>query len=200
MFSYTPGPGRGPLRQVIMHQEDREVKAAFLIAGIFALFILGGSVMADNQDLEKTKVEITEVIRASIEWPFPEKGTVRLFSALAKDSSFFIFHPDSKSTIVGFEPFRQMTESFFMQPEMKPLGTEIKDLRVNLSASGDCAWWSCLLDDWGEYRGKAYAWKNARWTGVLEKREGTWVIVQMHFSIASDAGSEEEAAGEEKKE
>jgi len=143
--------------------------------------------MADNQNVETTKAAISEVIRASIEWPFPEKDTARLYSALAQDSSFFIFHPDSKSTIVGFEPFRKMTEDFFMQPEMQPLGTEIKDLRINLSASEDCAWWSCLLDDWGEYNGRAYAWKNARWTGVLEKRESIWVIVQMHFSFASDA-------------
>jgi len=102
--------------------------------------------MADNQNVETTKAAISEVIRASIEWPFPEKDTARLYSALAQDSSFFIFHPDSKSTIVGFEPFRKMTEDFFMQPEMQPLGTEIKDLRINLSASEDCAWWSCLLD------------------------------------------------------
>ncbi len=27
---------------------------------------------------------------------------------------------------------------------------------------------------------------DARWTGVLEKRGGKWVIVQMHFSLASD--------------
>lgn len=176
------------------------MKAALLTAGIIALFISGGSIMADDKNVETTKAEITKVIHAHIEWPFPEKDTARLFSTLAQDSSFFIFHPDSKSTIVGFESFRELTESFFMQPEMKPLGTEIKDLRVNVSASGDCAWWSCLLDDWGEYRGKAYAWEDARWTGVLEKREGAWKIVQMHFSFASDAKSEEEKAGEEKKE
>jgi hypothetical protein len=29
-------------------------------------------------------------------------------------------------------------------------------------------------------------WKDTRWTGVLEKRNGKWLIVQMHFSFASD--------------
>lgn len=156
------------------------------------LCLIGGLAMSQLPAVDKPQNEVEKVIRASIEWPFPEKDTARLYSALAQDSSFFIFHPDSKSTIVGFEPFKEMTEGFFMQPEMKPLGTEIKDLRINLSPSGDCAWWSCLLDDWGEYNGRAYAWKDARWTGVLERRDGDWKIVQMHFSFASDARSDEE--------
>ena len=28
-------------------------------------------------------------------------------------------------------------------------------------------------------------WKNTRWTGVLEKREGRWVMAQQHFSFAA---------------
>jgi hypothetical protein len=38
----------------------------------------------------------------------------------------------------------------------------------------------------GEWNGKPSCWKDTRWTGVLEKREGRWVIVQMHFSFAKD--------------
>lgn len=30
--------------------------------------------------------------------------------------------------------------------------------------------------------------QDTRWTGVLEKRDGQWLIVQMHFSFASDHG------------
>jgi hypothetical protein len=30
------------------------------------------------------------------------------------------------------------------------------------------------------------SWENTRWTGVVEKRDGRWVIVQQHFSFASD--------------
>jgi len=162
------------------------------------LLLIGGPVMADQSNIEEVKAQVEEVIRANIEWPFPEKDTVRLFSSVAEDPSLFIFHPDSKSTIIGYEPFRKMAEGFFMQPEMKPLGTEIKDLRINLSASGDCAWWSCILDDWGEYRGKAYFWKNARWTGVMEKRDGVWKIFQMHFSFASDAETDDASDSGEK--
>lgn len=33
---------------------------------------------------------------------------------------------------------------------------------------------------------EAIAFDSPRWTGVLEKRDGKWLIVQMHFSFASD--------------
>ncbi len=155
--------------------------------------------MSDTTDRDSTVAEVSKVIHSSLEWPFPEKDPDRLLATIAKDSSFFIFHPDSKSTIEGYEAFRRLTMDFFMKPEMKPLGTEIMDLRIHLSRGGDCAWWTALLNDWGEYEGRAYNWKNSRWTGVLEKREGTWVIVQMHFSLPSDAKSEDdEAAGKGK--
>ncbi len=47
----------------------------------------------------------------------------------------------------------------------------------------------------GEWQGKPTVWKNVRWTGVLERRDGEWVIAQMHFSFASDAASAD--AGDE---
>jgi hypothetical protein len=63
---------------------------------------------------------------------------------------------------------------------------DVRDLRVNFSRSGDVAWWSATLDDLGEWDGRPTGWRDTRWTGVLEKRDGAWVIVQMHFSFAAD--------------
>ena len=98
-------------------------------------------------DLQKEKADVERVIRASIEWPFPDKDADRLRHALAKDSSFFIFHPDSQNTIVGFEAFDRMIEEVFMLPACKPTSIEIRDMRINLSQSGDVAWYSCILDN-----------------------------------------------------
>jgi hypothetical protein len=33
--------------------------------------------------------------------------------------------------------------------------------------------------------GKPASWENVRWAGVVEKRDGRWVIVQQHFSFAA---------------
>lgn len=41
-----------------------------------------------------------------------------------------------------------------------------------------------MLDDINEWKGQPANWENTRWTGVLEKRDNNWIIVQMHFSFA----------------
>jgi hypothetical protein len=48
-----------------------------------------------------------------------------------------------------------------------------------------------MLEDCGEYKGKPSCWSDCRYSGVLEKRDGRWVIVQAHFSLASDKVIEE---------
>ena len=138
---------------------------------------------------DKTNSEIdiiNKTIEDSIKWPFPEKNPARLEGALAHDDKFFIFHPDSKSTVIGYDSFKKTIENVFMDPELKPQITDIKDMRINISQLGDCAWFSCYLDDVGEYKGKKWEWIDCRWTGVLEKRDGKWQIVQMHFSLPTD--------------
>ena len=151
--------------------------------------------MSPQTDVEAQKTAVEQVIRASIGWA-DTKDKNLLFGLMAQDSNYFIYHPNSKGTIIGFEHFREYTETVFMQEAFKATGFEIRDLRINLSQSGDVAWWSCLLDDFGEWDGQPIAWVNTRWTGVAEKRNGKWVIAQMHFSFASDA-KDADAEGEE---
>jgi ketosteroid isomerase-like protein len=152
--------------------------------GAFAQARAGGGAPPPPPSPAQDKKEIQTVIGNSITWAM-NKNVDLLFGSVAQDSAFFIFHPDSASTIVGFDQFKKMVNDVFMQDAFKATGSSIRDLRINLSRDGDVAWYSAMLDDFGEYNGKPYAWRNTRWTGVLEKRDGTWVIVQMHFSFAN---------------
>jgi ketosteroid isomerase-like protein len=129
------------------------------------------------------KAEIKKVIDNSIGWALT-KDKDRLYDSVAQDSTFFIFHPDSASTITGFESFCELVENFFMNENFRATGYKIKDLHIDLSHSGQTAWFRALLDDFGEWRGRPTVWHNVRWTGVLEKNAGKWHIVQMHFSHA----------------
>lgn len=145
--------------------------------------------MSSQIEIEKTAVQ--KAIEDCIKWPFPEKNRDRLVGSCSHDSSFFIFHPDSKSTIVGWEAFRKTIDEVFMDEDLRPESTDIRDLRINLSRSGEVAWFSCLLDDVGAYKDRKWEWLDCRWTGVLEKREGNWLITQMHFSLPTDREEEE---------
>ncbi len=103
---------------------------------------------------------------------------------MAHDANLFIVNPTSKSD-VGWEDLAK-NFTVWMDPRFKATKCDVRELRVTLSRAGDAAWWSALLDDLGEWDGKPTGWKDTRWTGVLEKRDGAWVIVQMHFSLAAD--------------
>ncbi len=126
---------------------------------------------------------VAQVIRNNIGWALT-KDRPLLESTMVHDERLFIFNPDSGST-VGWERFAKNFD-FWMDPRFKATGLDIRDLRIDFSPAGDAAWWSCILDDLYEWDGRAGAWKDTRWTGVLEKAEGKWRIVQMHFSFASD--------------
>ncbi len=137
-----------------------------------------GSAPAANE-----KAVIEKVIRANIGWALT-KDRPLLESTLAHDQRLLIINPDSEIT-VGWEQFVK-NFAFWMDPRFKATRTDIRDLRIDVSPSGITAWWSCVLDDLGEWDGKPIGWKDTRWTGVLEKRDGKWLIVQMHFSFAAD--------------
>ena len=129
------------------------------------------------------KAEIARAIDISIGWAMT-KDRPLLESVIAHDPGLFIFHPGADDTVVGWDAFVPNFD-FWMNPAFKATGYEVRDLRVNLSRSGDVAWWSAILDDCGEWQGKPGCWKDTRWTGVLEKRDGRWQIVQMHFSFGT---------------
>lgn len=158
-----------------------------MIAVIIPVMLVAAGAEAGRGNTENETGEVIKVIETSIKWCFPDKSRERLYGSVAQDSTYFMFHPDSRSTIKGFEAFRLFSERVFMADECQPKGSTIKDLRVVLSRSGDVAWFSCLLDDWGEWAGTPWFWKDTRWTGVLQKIDGRWVMMQQHFSMAEDA-------------
>jgi ketosteroid isomerase-like protein len=165
--------------------------ANLAVVGLLVLGANGGA--AEQVDVAAEKAAVAKVVDASIGW-FATKDLGLLERSLAQGPELLIFHPDSKSTIRGYEEFKKLIP-FWMSPDVKYLRHEIRELAVHLSAKGDTAWYSAILDDCAEVRGQpSCAWTDVRWTGVLEKREGGWVIVQMHFSLASDSPKPKEAS------
>jgi hypothetical protein len=131
---------------------------------------------------EQEKITVDQVVHNAICWAMT-KDTVTLFNTFVPDSTLFIFSPDSASTLIGFNGIRYLADNVWMTDRFKALECNVRDLRINFSQGGDVAWYSCYLDDISEWDGQKGGWLNVRWTGVLERREGKWLIMQMHFSF-----------------
>lgn len=196
---------------MLLHDSIKEVnvKSSMVLYVIVCVAVLGaGTLLADTIPEENVLIrevemgspftfnnvnnphdelgEIEKVIRASIEWAVRGKDTVLLYSTIIQNDELFFFQTDSKSTIIGFDSFRNLTEKFFMRDDFKAIKVEINDFRIHMSPTMKTAWWACLLNDYNEFQGKPANWENVRWSGVLEKVDGEWRIFQMHFSKAED--------------
>ena len=151
------------------------------------IVVLAGGAMATPEDMVQDKSDretVYEIIHDTIGWALT-KDRARLESILAHDDDFFIFHPQWDGTIVGWDAFVKLFD-VYMDPRFKATHMEIRGTRINFSRSGETAWFSTILDDFGEWDGRPAQWKDTRWTGVLERRDGKWLMVQMHFSFAAD--------------
>ncbi|OGL45123.1 MAG: hypothetical protein A2161_10675 [Candidatus Schekmanbacteria bacterium RBG_13_48_7] len=150
--------------------------SALFVSVLFAI-----SCGPKSESLVHEEEEIARSIENSKGWAL-EKDTALLYSIISNDADLLIINPDS-SQIEGIEAFREITNTFWMNPKFKATHYEVKDLRISFSRNGDVAWFYCLLDDFGKWDGRAIGWENVRWTGVLEKENGIWIIRQMHFSF-----------------
>lgn len=130
-------------------------------------------------DLDSVKA----TIHKSIGWA-RNKDFKLLNKIIANDSNYLEVDP-GPGIIRGFTQFKS-NELLWRSEDFKAIRFDIRDLKVNFSSKGDVAWFFCFLDDINEWKGQPSAWMNTRWTGVLEKRNGRWIIVQMHFSFAQE--------------
>ena len=170
--------------------EKRGVAAVALAAAA----LLGGCGTRRPQvDVAAETAAVDSVIRSNIRWAV-QKDTALLYSTVAHDTALFWFSPDSGGTVTGYDSFRRTVERVFLNPAFVAVSSDFRDVRIHISHSGDVAWWSCILDDFNTWQGRPANWENVRWTGVLEKRETGWFIVQMHFSKSEEAMAREAAA------
>jgi ketosteroid isomerase-like protein len=134
-----------------------------------------------NQESEREIVART--ISSVIGWA-KEKNLDLFYSVICHDTDYVSVSP-GKRVVKRFEDVKQSVP-FWMSPDFKYVRHELRDLRITFSRGGDVAWFYCVLDDINTYKGKPASWENARWTGVVEKRDGKWVVVQQHFSFAKE--------------
>ncbi|KPL15740.1 MAG: hypothetical protein AMS26_06835 [Bacteroides sp. SM23_62] len=154
-----------------------------LLAWSFVLSTLVSCQKAnDSFNIDKEKQLVENAIHNSIGWA-KNKDIGLLYSVIANDSNYIEVDPNDR-IVRGFEDFRK-AEEFWMSDDFRAIRYEIRDLKINFSKSRDVAWFFCFLDDINEWKAQPANWENTRWTGVLEKRDNVWIMVQMHFSFPS---------------
>lgn len=158
------------------------VIASLIIVMGFALVISCTQTPTEEQ-IEADREVVARTVSSCIGW-FKDKDFDLLFSVVANDSNYLSVRPTG-TVLKGYDQFVKSAE-IFKKPEFTYVRHELTDLTINFSQSGNVAWFYCILDDINDWGGQPANWENTRWTGVVEKRDGRWVIVQQHFSFAAE--------------
>ena len=177
----TPGDDQAPAPA---SKGEKLMRKAVVCVGVALVLVAVSAHAWQGAKRSRDQAVVDQTIRDSIGWALT-KDRPLLERIITHDADLFIFHPDSTSTVVGWDAFAK-NFSFWLDPRFKATSFDVRDLRVTFARSGDVCWFSAILDDLAEWDGKPTGWRDTRWTGVLERRDGNWVIVQMHFSFASD--------------
>jgi uncharacterized protein (TIGR02246 family) len=100
---------------------------------------------------------------------------------IAHDDDMIVIGTDDAEYVIGYEQFKTAREEQFTSYEN--VEYNIYDQSIKLSESGDVAWFAETFDLFLLAQGEPVSLEGIRLTGVLEKRDGDWKIVQLHTSV-----------------
>jgi ketosteroid isomerase-like protein len=131
-------------------------------------------------DVEAAKVAVGSVLDQWIQ--IMDTENLDLFSKLmAHDPDMVNLGTDAAERWVGYEALENSMKKQFESLEESNATSRERVITVN--KSGEVAWWSEFWDWKGKAQGQPFAIEGMRLTGVLEKRNGNWVIVHVHASV-----------------
>jgi ketosteroid isomerase-like protein len=99
----------------------------------------------------------------------------------ASKPDIVVFGTNSDETIIGWEAIRLALKKQFENIENTYIS--VRDQRIEVNETGNTAWFSEIVNYNYIYLGKPVKYEGLRFTGVLEKINGEWLIVQSHMSI-----------------
>ncbi len=111
-----------------------------------------------------------------------EDENMDTFDALvANDPEMIIIGTDTAEYIIGFDAFREAREQQFASFEN--VEYNVDEQTIGVAESGNVAWFTQRFDLFLLAQKNPVSLEDIRVTGVLEKRDGRWQIVQLHTSV-----------------
>jgi len=153
----------------------KNLQITFPVIVIVLLFSCTKSI---EREAEKSNVET--VLSNFIE-AWETKNMPTISQIWSHDEDMINFGTDAAERWVGWEAMKEKYSQMF--DSFEKIDFVISNQSVKISQSGVTAWYSENMDGSFIINGEEISVKDLRVTGVLEKRDGNWVIVQRHVSI-----------------
>ena len=134
----------------------------------------------ESFDLQKEKDKVSLVLEKYV--IANEDQNLNLVKEVwASKPDIVVFGTNSDETIIGWEAIREALNKQFKNIESTYIS--VRDQRIGINETGNTAWFSEFVNYNYIYHDKPVKYEGLRFTGVLEKINGEWLIVQSHMSI-----------------
>ena len=170
------GP-RVPVARDRMEDQVR-VRVSVCVAFMLALSMTSGCARRMNPETEWSNVKSTIDQFTRV---FEAEDTSLFSRIMAHDPDMVTFGTDSVEHWVGWEKLKQGVQEQLAAVDSIKL--TVTDQTIKIHSSGTVAWFSEFVDWDLKAGGQPVHIAGSRITGVLEKRDGNWVIVQFHASV-----------------
>ncbi|EID73880.1 nuclear transport factor 2 family protein [Imtechella halotolerans] len=130
-----------------------------------------------------TEMEQSKVVDAvhTLYTSFEEKNMTLMSEVMAHDDNMRCFGTDISEVHRSWSQWKQSHMAQFSSFDKAEIKS--KDLEVYLSKAGNVAWFSDITDWTLIIQSEPIQMSDIRITGVLEKRDTVWRIVQIHASV-----------------
>ncbi|MFC1731544.1 nuclear transport factor 2 family protein [candidate division KSB1 bacterium] len=103
-----------------------------------------------------------------------------LSKVYAHDDDMVVLGTDDVERWIGWENYKNVYDQMF--ESFKNVDFSVSDQIIKIHESGKVAWFSEIIDASIESQGEITKIEGLRYTGVFEKRDGVWKVVQAHIS------------------
>lgn len=129
-----------------------------------------------DQEKEKVALVLEKYVIAN------EKQDIDLVHDIwAAAPDIVVFGTNSDEKLIGWDVIKSAIQKQF--DSFEDTYISVHDQVISINESGNTAWFSEVLNYNYIYQGEAKQFEGLRFTGVLEKINEDWFIVQSHMSI-----------------
>ncbi|MBC8320984.1 MAG: nuclear transport factor 2 family protein [Bacteroidetes bacterium] len=104
----------------------------------------------------------------------------------APDDDIILYGTDSDERLMGWSNIRDAIKNQFSHITDTYISASNQLIKIN--CTGNTAWFAETLNYNYMYKGVAHKYEGLRFTGVVEKINGDWVLVQAHLSVPASVG------------
>ncbi len=97
-----------------------------------------------------------------------------------------LYGTDTDERLVGWPEIQSAIKAQF--DDISDTYISASNQVIKFNSTGNTAWFAETLNYNYIYNGKAHKYEGLRFTGVVEKMNGTWKLVQAHLSVPASVG------------